>query len=177
MTLGSLGRLGQVYARPTRRPPNILRQTFTSGIVWSGRALSGLGQAAGDLLDPWAADAAGENAIMQQVESGAISPELGQSVPTPDMPTVADAPWMQQTIDLPGTRFDDTWLAKKGTLAGIGVLALLSGGISAYHGYRRDRGSWGSAFGWFVLGSMFPVVVPAAAFLIKPGFAKPRRGR
>ena len=52
------------------------------------------------------------------------------------------------------------------------VLSLVSGGISTYHGYKRSGGSVLSAVGWGVLGSMFPVIVPAVAFA--QGFARPK---
>ena len=64
-----------------------------------------------------------------------------------------------------------------GAMIGYGMLSLGSGILSAFHGYARDRGSWASAFGWFVLGSAFPVVTPAVAFFARPGFAQPRRAR
>lgn len=174
--IGPTRGLGTVYLRATTRQPNFLSQTMTSGIGRTGRFLMGLGQAASDLIDPWAADAKGENVINQEAAAGGLQPLPGQSVPTPNV--ALDPAWYAKDYDLPGERFDHTWLSKGGTLAGLGVLSLGSGILSAYHGYRRDRGSVGSAFGWFILGAMFPVVTPAAAFLSNPkGFAKPRKGR
>lgn len=52
------------------------------------------------------------------------------------------------------------------------ALALLSGGASAYHGYKRSRGSVGAAVGWGLLGGVFPVIVPAVA--LAQGFGKPK---
>lgn len=50
-------------------------------------------------------------------------------------------------------------------------LSLISGSISAYHGFRRNRGSVPWAIGWGLLGGAFPVIVPVLAYL--QGFAKP----
>lgn len=188
MTLGSLG-LGQVYMRPMRRNqfsglgtvyavqkrrPNSIASTMTSGLGRTGRMLMGLGQAAGELLDPWAADSAGTQAIDAGIADGALSRETGQAVANPN--AVVETPWMSQTLDfdLPGTRFDNP---SKGYVTMAASVSLISGLLSGYHGYKRDRGSWGSAIGWFVLGSAFPVITPAVAFLAKPGFAKPRGGK
>lgn len=53
------------------------------------------------------------------------------------------------------------------------VLSALSAGASAFHGYRRNRGSIGWALGWGFLGGLFPIVTPAIAFA--QGFGKPAR--
>lgn len=165
--------LGAIYMQPSRRQPNILKQTMMSGLGRTGRFFMGLG----DVIDPWAADEKGVDAIDVGLEQGALGPLPGQSVADPNAPIVNDPSWMSQTVDLPGTYLDNTFMAKKGSLMALGTLSLVSGLVSAYHGYRRDRGSLGSAVGWFVLGSAFPVITPAVAFLMKPGFAKPRGGR
>lgn len=39
-----------------------------------------------------------------------------------------------------------------------GVLRALAGGVCMWHGYTRNRGSWGWAVLWFLAGSMAPVV-------------------
>ena len=52
-----------------------------------------------------------------------------------------------------------------------GVLATLSAAASGYHGYRRNN-SLGWGIGWFVLGSLFPVITPTVA--LAQGFGKPR---
>jgi len=52
------------------------------------------------------------------------------------------------------------------------LLATASAAASAYHGYKRND-SVGWAIGWFVLGSLFPVVTPVVA--IAQGFAKPKK--
>jgi hypothetical protein len=53
----------------------------------------------------------------------------------------------------------------------LGV-ASLSSGASAYHGYKRSRGSVGSAVGWGLLGFFFPIITPAVA--LAQGFGKPK---
>lgn len=45
-------------------------------------------------------------------------------------------------------------------------------GLSAYHGYKRNRGSLEWGVGWGLLGGLFPVITPAIA--LAQGFAKPR---
>jgi hypothetical protein len=50
---------------------------------------------------------------------------------------------------------------------------MISSGASAFHGYRRSRGSVGSAIGWGLLGGFFPVITPAVA--LAQGFGKPRQ--
>lgn len=43
------------------------------------------------------------------------------------------------------------------------VIAMLSVGVSVYHGYKRNNGSIGWALGWGLLGAFFPVITPAVA--------------
>ena len=52
-----------------------------------------------------------------------------------------------------------------------GVLGLVSIGVSAYHGYKRngDDTGWGLAWGFF--GGIFPIATPLVA--LAQGFAKP----
>lgn len=52
------------------------------------------------------------------------------------------------------------------------VLSTVSGAASAYHGYKRNQ-SVGWAIGWFVLGSLFPVITPVIA--VAQGFGKPKK--
>jgi len=52
--------------------------------------------------------------------------------------------------------------------------SVASAGASAYHGYKRNK-SVGWAIGWAVLGSLFPVIVPAIA--LAQGFGKRKAGR
>jgi hypothetical protein len=56
-----------------------------------------------------------------------------------------------------------------------GTVASVSGGASAYHGYKRSRGSVGAAVGWGLLGFIFPVITPAIA--LAQGFGKPKVSR
>jgi hypothetical protein len=56
-----------------------------------------------------------------------------------------------------------------------GVLSLGSALISGYHGYYRGNRSAGSALGWAALGLLFPVLTPAVALAMRPGFAQPAR--
>jgi hypothetical protein len=62
--------------------------------------------------------------------------------------------------------------------AWVGVAAV-SGAASAYHGYRRHRGSIGAAVGWGLLGFVFPIITPVVA--LAQGYAEPsirhNRGR
>jgi hypothetical protein len=51
------------------------------------------------------------------------------------------------------------------------IISTISGAVSAYHGYKRNN-SVGWGIGWFILGSIFPVLTPVIAFA--QGYAKPR---
>lgn len=53
-----------------------------------------------------------------------------------------------------------------------GGIVVASSGASAFHGYRRSRGSVGSAVGWGLLGALFPIITPAVA--LAQGFGKPK---
>ncbi len=53
-----------------------------------------------------------------------------------------------------------------------GVATVASAAASAYHGYRRNQ-SIGWGIGWFLLGSIFPIITPTIAFA--QGFGK-RKG-
>ena len=56
-----------------------------------------------------------------------------------------------------------------------GVLSVLGAALSAYHGYKRNHESTGSAVGWGVLGGLFPVItVPVA---LAQGYGKPAGAR
>ena len=43
-----------------------------------------------------------------------------------------------------------------------GIVSMLSSGLSAYHGYKRNR-SVGWAAMWGVMGAVFPIITPAVA--------------
>jgi hypothetical protein len=54
----------------------------------------------------------------------------------------------------------------------LGLLATASAAVSGFHGYRRNKSvGWGIV--WFVLGGLFPVIVPTIA--IAEGFGQPKR--
>jgi len=64
-------------------------------------------------------------------------------------------------------------------VAGWG-LSTISAAVSAYHGYKRNRGDLGWTLAWFLGGAMLPVVVPVIAFtqgFARPGVTKNRSGR
>lgn len=52
-----------------------------------------------------------------------------------------------------------------------GGLGMLSSAVSAYHGFKRNKGSIGWTIAWALLGGMFPIIVPVVAFA--QGYAKP----
>lgn len=58
--------------------------------------------------------------------------------------------------------------------AWVGVAAV-SSVASAYHGYRRHRGSVGAAVGWGLLGFVFPIITPVVA--LAEGYAQPKVSR
>jgi hypothetical protein len=58
------------------------------------------------------------------------------------------------------------------TLLVYGGILIVSSGASAFHGYRRGRGSVGGAIGWGLLGALFPIITPAVA--LAQGFGKPK---
>ena len=53
------------------------------------------------------------------------------------------------------------------------VVAALVGGVSAVHGYRRNKGSKGWGTVWGIAGAVFPA--PALSVALIQGFAKPAR--
>lgn len=63
--------------------------------------------------------------------------------------------------------------SKSALLSLYGWASLVSGPLSAYHGYKRNNSvAWGVA--WFFLGSVFPVLTPTIA--LAQGFGKrPRK--
>lgn len=58
------------------------------------------------------------------------------------------------------------------TMLVYGGIVVASSGASAFHGYRRSRGSVGAAVGWGLLGALFPIITPAVA--LAQGFGKPK---
>jgi len=53
------------------------------------------------------------------------------------------------------------------------LIAMVSSGLSAYHGYKRNNGSLGWGIGWGVLGGLFPIITPSIA--AAQGFGKPAK--
>lgn len=51
-------------------------------------------------------------------------------------------------------------------------ISVLSAAVSGYHGYKRNQ-SVGWGVGWFVLGGLFPILVPVIA--VAQGYAKPAK--
>lgn len=62
-------------------------------------------------------------------------------------------------------------LGPRGSILVYGVL-FASASASAYHGYKRSRGSTGAAVGWGLLGLIFPIITPAVA--LAQGFGDPK---
>lgn len=52
-----------------------------------------------------------------------------------------------------------------------GALTVASAALSAYHGYRRNQ-SIGWGLWWFIMGTLFPIVVPVLA--VSQGFGQPK---
>jgi hypothetical protein len=62
-------------------------------------------------------------------------------------------------------------LTREATMIAMGI-AVVSSAVSAYHGYRRHRGSVGAAIGWGFLGLLFPIITPTVA--LAEGYAVPK---
>jgi hypothetical protein len=60
---------------------------------------------------------------------------------------------------------------RRGWYVAIWLLSLASGGVSAFHGYRRNQ-NVGWAIWWFLTGMVFPVVTPVIA--AAQGFGRPK---
>lgn len=63
--------------------------------------------------------------------------------------------------------------ALTGSVLTLVLVSLASAGVSAYHGYKRSRGSISTAAFWGLGGLLFPVLIPIIA--LTQGFAKPER--
>lgn len=183
LTLGRLGRvqpsLRQGYLNPPRTTPsfpqNLLRQTVLSGLGKVGM-LAGLGQPPG-LATPDQLAASAAYSAYNHVEA----PYPGQSVPT--QPAPVGQPLVEQGVvqasngnNVASQVASWGWGGyqyNRGAVLGYLSLSLLSGIVSAVHGWQRDRTPI-AAWGWFTLGSMFPIVTPGVALV--QGYGK-RRGR
>lgn len=61
-----------------------------------------------------------------------------------------------------------------GIMLGVPLLiSTLSAGASAYHGYKRNRGSAGWAVAWGTLGFLFPIITPIVALV--QGYGEPAK--
>ncbi len=171
--------LRQGYLNPPRTTPsfpqNLLRQTMMGGLGKLG-VLTGLGAP----TDP--NQLAVPVAIETYDQIGAPFP--GQSVATDPAPIATPLQPNGQVVHATdgtarpaGYDMHSVWshvgAERRGTIFGIASLALISGVISGIHGWNRDKTSI-AAWGWFTLGSMFPVITPVVA--IAQGYGK-RRGR
>ncbi len=156
-------------------PQNLLRQTLLGGLGATGRMLSGLGQVGTgeNIIADVDAEAAGIAA-----SATVTGPMPGQAVPTTAAPVGGGNGnggngfrpqfGVDAGVNVFGRRVG------LGATLGFVSLSLLSGAASAVHGWRRDRTPI-SAWGWFTLGSMFPIITPLVA--VGQGFGKPRRRR
>lgn len=168
--------LRQGYLNPPRTSPtfpqNLLRQTMLGGLGATGRALSGLGMAPTPTPDQLAipmVEATYDNVgkpFPGQSAGGTPPAAFGTPMADAGVVTAEPASWVHDVYH-GGTQY-------KSAMLGYMSLSLISGVLSAIHGWKRDKTSI-AAWGWFTLGSMFPVITPVVA--LSQGFAKPRRGR
>jgi hypothetical protein len=161
MTLGRLGAafepmvrtnwMGQPRRVTPQQPQNLLRQTTLGGLFGTARLLHGLGAVGDQVLATSASDP------MVDVTQSSGDPV---AMNLPGLPTF---PWQKSspTVQL-------------GAVIATAALSLVSAGISAYHGYRRDR-SVMAGVGWGFMGAIFPVVTPIVS--IAQGYARPRGRR
>lgn len=129
-------------------PQNVLRATFLNGLGCTTRMLSGLGDMATDIIDPWQGPDATSN----------VKDEMS----TPAMPATATPPAASS-----GFRMSANGMMLSASLS------LLSGLVSAVHGWKRDHTPI-AVFGWGTLGMMFPIITPAVA--LAQGYGRRRHG-
>lgn len=158
MTLGALPPMFHTNWLQNRRvtpqqPQNLLRAVTLNGVHSTARFLSGLG-------------AVGDQALAQiGADAGSPAPVLPAGDPIAmNLPSMPRWPWQK---DVPVA-------AQIGTIIAGASLSLVSGAVSAYHGYKRDRSGM-AAFGWGVAGMLVPVIVPIFAF--GQGYARPKGRR
>lgn len=143
-----LGRTGALYMQPVKPSLSavVFKPVLLNGIGMMGR-LAGLGDAI-------------ENTVNQATTSAVDATAAAQqTMTTPGLPATSTAPAASVT-------------GPSAAGAGMMMLMLLSGLASAVHGWKRDHTPI-SAFGWFTLGSMFPIITPTVA--IAQGYGKRRR--
>lgn len=158
-------------------PQNLLRQTLLGGLGSTARMLSGLGQVVGSSNNP-IGDVVDESAIV--AGSAQTYPSMpGQAVPSTAAPMYGSSDGFVRPVQYPsmgasaGINVFGQRLGLGATL-GFASVSLLSGALSAIHGWNRDHTPI-AAWGWFTLGSLFPIVTPLVA--LGQGYAKPRRRR
>lgn len=79
----------------------------------------------------------------------------------------AGGPKVVRTLGAANTGGDSVWSLT------WSLLSLVGAGLAAYHGYKRNHESVGSAVGWGVLGGLVPIItVPVA---LAQGFGKPAK--
>ena len=144
-----------------QQPQNLLRAATLNGLSATTLMLGKL-SGSDEILDPWAADAQATGALnasehQSVVESTAVIPGQATSIGN------REVGYGMAALDAGTQKALKFWVP----------ISLLSGMLSAYHGYKRDRTAIAS-FGWGVLGSMFPLITPAVA--VAQGFGKSRRG-
>ncbi len=88
----------------------------------------------------------------------------------PDDDNMVDDDFSNGVVDATGMGDVSVGVGQSSMGPVLGVIGLLSSGLSAYHGYRRnDSIGWG--VGWGILGAVFPIITPAIAFA--QGFGQP----
>lgn len=102
------------------------------------------------------------------------------AIGTPDHPTAAWNPNTPAAVARKLAGFGGLGGLGEVTASGLSLytmlwlgLSLAGGGVGAYHGYKRNRGSVGWAIGWSLLGAWFPVIVIPVAFA--QGLGKPAK--
>lgn len=180
MLLGRLAPQVRMHPFTSRRvtpqqPQNLFRAATLNGLAATSYLLRGLGAtdpgSSSEIIDPWAANVEQDGALQnsQSVagqQSNVVIP--GQATSIGNGPTYAQGQ-QDAYAEMTGAVIDKTRRALKWWIP----LSLISATAMAYHGYKRDHTAI-AAFGWGVLGSMFPVVTPVVA--VVQGFGKPRRG-
>lgn len=85
---------------------------------------------------------------------------FGTAPPVRSLGTVAD-----DYINMPAVRF---YLTARAWLSPLIVVG------SAYHGYKRNHGSYGWGLGWAALAAFAPFLT--TGFALAQGFGKPKKG-
>lgn len=147
-----------------QQPQNLFRAATLNGLRATTLMLGGL-SGADDVLDPGAAQAEANAALANDQRQTVV----GQDVVIPGQPTPYDRGRIDAYTEVGTAAVEGATKALKVWIP----LSLLSGALSAWHGYKRDRTAI-AGWGWFTLGTMFPLITPAVA--VAQGFGKSRRG-